>query len=132
MTDFEEFKSQVYVHCDATGNIVHCEGGYTIGNIADFSDWILIDEGNGDRYNLCQSHYFDGGLYTDDGIPKYKLVDGSPVKRTFDEIESDRLKIPVPEKQPTVAELNAKIAALTTSNQFLEECLVEMAGVVYA
>lgn len=28
--------------------------------------------------------------------------------------------------------LNAKIQALTESNQFLEECIVEMAGVVYA
>ena len=31
-----------------------------------------------------------------------------------------------------IAELEAKNAALTTSNQFLEDCLVEMAGIVYA
>ena len=33
---------------------------------------------------------------------------------------------------PTVEELQAKITALTTSNQMLEDCLVEMAGVIYA
>lgn len=41
-----------------------------------------------------------------------------------------------PQTEPTmedrIAELEAKNAALTTSNQFLEDCLVEMAGVVYA
>ena len=37
-----------------------------------------------------------------------------------------------PEPVPTVEELQAKIAALTTSNQMLEDCLVEMAAVVYA
>ena len=37
-----------------------------------------------------------------------------------------------PEPVPTVEELQAKIAALTTSNQMLEDCLVEMAGVIYA
>lgn len=37
-----------------------------------------------------------------------------------------------PEPAPTVEELQAKIAALTTSNQMLEDCLVEMAAVVYA
>ena len=39
---------------------------------------------------------------------------------------------PEPEPAPTVEELQAKIAALTTSNQMLEDCLVEMAGVIYA
>ncbi len=43
---------------------------------------------------------------------------------------------PQPQTEPTmedrIAELEAKNAALTTSNQFLEDCLVEMAGVVYA
>ena len=37
-----------------------------------------------------------------------------------------------PEPTPTVEELQAKITALTTSNQMLEDCLVEMAGVIYA
>ena len=50
-----------------------------------------IDEGTGDKYNLCQSHYFDGGLYTDDSIPRYKLVDGAPMLRSEEEIAADRL-----------------------------------------
>ena len=98
----EEFKSKVYVYTDKKSRITRCEGGYTIGNVKDFTGWTLIDEGNGDRYNLCQSHYFKGGLYTEDGIPRYKLVDGKAVERTEDEIAADRAAIPAP--PPTVQE----------------------------
>ena len=84
-----ETTSKVYVQMDEQNRILRCEGGYTTP--ADLTGWTLIDEGTGDRYNLCQSHYFEGGLYTDDGIPRYKLVDGEAVERTEEEIEQDRL-----------------------------------------
>lgn len=82
--------SKVYVLTDDRSRIIRCEGGYTIGNITNFTGWVQIDEGTEDRYNLCQSHYFEGGLYTDDGIPRYKLVDGEAVERTEEEIGADR------------------------------------------
>lgn len=80
--------SKVYVLTDEKSLIIRCEGGYT--NPDDIEGWTQIDEGTGDRYNLCQSLYFDGGLYTEDGIPRYKLVDGRPVERTKEEIHADR------------------------------------------
>ena len=85
----DQFTSKVYVLADTQGLIRRCEGGYTTP--ADLTGWVQIDEGTGDKYNLCQSHYFDGRLYTDDGIPRYKLVDGKPVLRSEDEIEADIL-----------------------------------------
>lgn len=85
----DEYKSKVYVMADDQGRITRCEGGYTTP--AELTGWIQIDEGTGDRYNLCQSNYFDGGLYTDDGIPRYKLADGAPLERTQEEIDADRL-----------------------------------------
>ena len=89
-----DMKSKVYIKTDDQGRVLHCEGGYTTP--ADLRDWIEIDEGTGDRYNLCQSHYFDVGLYTMDGIPRYRW-DGSQVHlRTDDEIEADRAAIPAP------------------------------------
>ena len=72
--------SKVYVLTDDQSRIIRCEGGYTTP--ADLTDWVQIDEGTGDKYNLCQSHYFDGGLYTVDGIPRYALADGVPVLRS--------------------------------------------------
>lgn len=85
----EIIKSNVYVQTDDQGHITRCEGGYTTP--ADLTGWTQIDEGTGDRYNLCQSHYFPGGLYTDDGISRYKLQDGAPVERTQAELDADRL-----------------------------------------
>ena len=81
--------SKVYVMVDDAKRIIRCEGGITTPS--DLTDWVLIDEGTGDRYDLCQSHYFEGGIYTSDGIPRYKLVDGKTVLRSEDEIEADIL-----------------------------------------
>lgn len=96
----DEFTSKVYVLCDDEGRILRCDGGYTTP--ADLTDWVQIDEGNGDKFNLCQSHYFEDGLYTEDFIPKYKLVDGIVVERTDDEIAADRAAVPA--SAPTAEE----------------------------
>lgn len=102
----EMIKSKVYVQTDERGRITRCDGGYTTP--ADLSGWVQIDEGAGDRYNLCQSHYFDRGLYAEDGIPRYKLVDGKPVERTADEIEADRAAIP-PARSSALEQLRADV-----------------------
>ena len=85
-------KSKVYIKTDTAGRITSCEGGYTTP--ADLTGWTYIDSGNGDKYNLCQSHYFDGGLRTMDGIPRYKYADGKCGLCRNAEIESDRAAIP--------------------------------------
>ena len=113
-----EITSKVYVLTDDQSRIIRCEGGYTIGNITDFTGWVQIDEGTGDKYNLCQSHYFDGGLYTVDGIPRYALADGAPVLRSDEEIEADRLPDLETVRAAKIAEMsaacNAAINAGTT------------------
>ena len=88
--DFDE-KSKVYIQTDADGRILRCDGGYTTP--ADLSGWLEIDEGNGDRYNLCQSHYFEGGLYTMDGIHRYRWDGSAAILRTDEELEEDRAAI---------------------------------------
>lgn len=100
-------KSKVYIQTDTEGRILRCDGGYTTP--ADLSGWLEIDEGNGDRYNLCQSHYFDGGLYTMDGVPRYHWDGEKAVLRSEDELEADRDAIPEPEPSGT---LEARVAAL--------------------
>ena len=107
--EFETPKSKVYIQTDAEGRILRCEGGYTTP--ADLTGWIEIDEGNGDKYNLCQSHYFDGGLYTMDGIPRYKWDGSAAVLRTEEELEADRAAITEPKPSKTVeARLTAMAA----------------------
>ena len=107
----EMLKSKVYVMVDEGGRVTRCEGGLTTP--ADLTGWIQIDEGTGDRYNLCQSNYFDGGLYTDDGIPRYKLADGAPLERTQEEIDADRLPAA---RAARIARSKADLAAYLASH----------------
>ena len=91
-----DMKSRVYIRTDEQGRIVRCEGEYTLP--ADLDGWILIEEGQPcDRLNLAQSHYFDGGLYTMDGIPRYKWDSSAVVLRSDEELEEDRAARPEPE-----------------------------------
>ena len=105
--EFETPKSKAYIKVDEQGRILRCEGGYTTPK--DLIGWTYIDEGNGDRYSLCQSHYFDGGLYTMDGIPRYRWDGSAAVLRTDEEMEADRAAIPDPKPSKTV---EARLTAL--------------------
>lgn len=85
---------KVYVKTDTHGRIVRCEGGYTTP--LDLAGWALIDEGAGDKYNLCQTHYFPGGLTRHDGTHRYIYApDLSPAYReaTAEELEAERAEI---------------------------------------
>ena len=105
--NFDTPKSNVYIQIDTEGLILRCDGGYTTPT--DLSGWLEIDEGTGDRYNLCQSHYFDGGLYTMGGIPRYHWDGEKAVMRSEDELEADRSAIPEPKPSGT---LEDRVAAL--------------------
>ena len=101
-----EMKSHVYIKVDEQGRIVRCEGEYTLPS--DLTDWILIEEGQPcDRLNLAQSHYFPGGLYTMDGIPRYRWDGTQAVERTEEELEADRAARPAP--PPTTGERIANL-----------------------
>ena len=103
-----EMKSHVYIRTDEQGRITRCEGEYTLPS--DLTDWILIEEGPPcDRLNLAQSHYFEGGLYTMDGIPRYKWDGTQAVERTEEELEADRAARPAP--PPTTEEVLLELAA---------------------
>lgn len=82
-------------------------------------DWgRKIDEGIEYKYHHAQGNYFEGGLYTDDGIPRYKLVDGQPVERTEEEIRADRDALPATSKSQ-----EERIADLETGAGDLSEAL---------
>ena len=89
--EFETPKSKVYIQTDEQGRILRCDGGYTPP--AYLTDWTYIDEGTGDKYNLCQNHYFDGGLYTMDGIPRYRWDGTQAVERTPPPTTDERITI---------------------------------------
>lgn len=88
----------VYVQTDERGRITAVNSSAFVSD-----DWgAEIDQGYGDQYHHAQGNYFSQPIYTEDGIPRYKLEDGSPVERTEEEIAADRAAIPAP--APTAQE----------------------------
>ena len=97
--------------------------------------WTAIDEGEGDRYRHAQNNYLLKPLTDERGVYRYKLVDGLAAQRTQAEMDADFDARPAPE--PTAEEkertlLKAQIQALSDRNDFVEDCMAEMAGIVYA
>lgn len=108
--------------------------------LPDTTGWTEIDSGYGDKYHHAQGNYFDKPLCDERGIYRYKLVDGKPVERTQEEMDADYVP---PEVKPTDTErilqlesekklLTAQVQALSDRNDFMEDCIAEMATIVYA
>ena len=88
----------VYIQTDEAGRITAVNSSAFVGE-----DWgTEIDQGYGDKYHHAQGNYFPRPIYTEDGIPRYKLTDGQTVERTQEEIAADRAARPEPE--PTLQE----------------------------
>ena len=116
----EESKIKVYVKVDKNNCIVQIES-YISSQYIDFSkDWILIDEGFGDKYALAQGNYFtiDGKKTLRDfsGKCNYKLVDNKPVELT--EQEKEVLFPPMPPVPTKEEQLQRQL--LETQNMLLE------------
>lgn len=127
----------VYVKTDDANRIIASNSS---AFIQDITGWTEIDSGYGDRYHHAQGNYFDKPLYDERGICRYKLVNGRPVERTQEEMDADYVP---PEVKPTDAErisqlesekklLTAQVQALSDRNDFMEDCIAEMATIVYA
>ena len=83
----------VYVQVDEQGRITAVNSSAFVD-----SDWgTEIDSGCGDKYHHAQGNYFPWPIYTEDGIPRYKLKDGAAMERTEEEMEADRATFPKPE-----------------------------------
>lgn len=124
-------KDRVLVRTDSENRVTAINSS----GFADGDGWIQIDEGYGDKYHHAQNNYLDKSIMDERGIYRYKLVDGKPVERTVEEMDADYAARPAPE--PTADEkektlLKAQIQALSDRNDFLEDCMAEMAGIVYA
>lgn len=102
-------------------------------------EWIQIDEGVGDRYHHAQNNYFPKPKYDERGIPRYTYVpDGSPKwrERTQEEMDADYNPPTTPPKtneelQKENEFLKAQVQALSDRGEFIEDCIAEMAMVVY-
>lgn len=127
----------VYIKVDESNRVTSINSS---AFLADITGWTEIDSGYGDKYHHAQGNYFDKPLYDERGICRYKLVNGRPVERTQEEMDADYVP---PEVNPTDTErisqlesekklLTAQVQALSDRNDFMEDCIAEMATIVYA
>ena len=97
----------VYIKITENNLITEINSSAFVSNV---SGWIEIDRGNGDRYRLAQANYLPMPLLDDNGIYRYKYINGEISERSADEMAAD---LPVPEPAPpSNAELAAAIAEL--------------------
>ena len=85
----DQEKILVYAKTDAFNRIISVNSSEFVS-----PDWgEPIDEGYGDPYLHAQGNYFPKPIYTQDGLPRYKLENGVPVERTQEELDADRLPV---------------------------------------
>lgn len=124
----EEDLITVYIKTDENNNIIDINSSIFI---KDITGWIEIDNGTGDKYAHAQGHYFDKPLMTETGIYRYQYLYKMIVEKTDKEIAIEEAKLPQ-SGMSDVELLKAQVQALSTENEFLSDCLIEMAQVVYA
>lgn len=107
--------------------------------VADANGWTKIDEGWGDKFHHAQGNYLPKPLMDERGVYRYKLEEGQAVERTQEEMDADYAAKPAPAVPKTNAELEAEntllkaqVQAVADRNEFVEDCIAEMAAVVYA
>lgn len=88
---------KVYIKTDSKGRIT---GINSDAFLPDTAGWVLIDEGEGDKFHHAQGNYFPQPIITNEGVPRYKLVDGKAVGRTAEEIRVDIDATPPPPPDP--------------------------------
>ena len=81
--ELEKKHYRVYVKTNAFGHITAINSS---AFLSDVTGWIQIDSGYGDRYHHAQGNYFPGCILTATGAYRYKLVDGTPVECTAEEL----------------------------------------------
>lgn len=128
---------KVYVKTDEAGRVVAVVSSAFLQST---DGWTEIDSGYGDAYHHAQGNYLPLPIVDERGVYRYKLDGDVVADRTAEEMDADVVEL---EQQPTDAErikslegekklLSAQVQALSDRNDFIEDCIAEMAGVVYA
>lgn len=85
--------------------------------LPDTTDWVVIDEGTGDRYHHAQGNYLPKGLVDGNGSYNYKYVDGVLTERTEEEKKAEREAKLLPQrKAQLIADSKKKLARWLADN----------------
>jgi len=82
MTDHQKIK--VYALLDLCGCVLAVNSSVFL---SDPTGWILIDEGEGEKYAHAQGQYLSG-LMSEEGIPRYRWDGKKAIERTATEMQA--------------------------------------------
>lgn len=100
--------AKVYIKIDAENRVAAINSS---DFLTDPTGWVQIDEGVGDRYTHAQGNYLFMPLTDENGVYRYKYIDGTISERTAEEMAADI--IPTESTCPTTEErLDALEAAM--------------------
>jgi hypothetical protein len=120
----------VYIKVDSMNRIIDINSS---AFISDTEDWLEIDRGYSYNFHHAQNNYFDKYIIDERGIYRYKLENGKVIERTEEEMNEDYIE---PEIELTaeerIATLEKENAELKERNMFIEDCIAEMAMLLYA
>lgn len=107
----DEYYNKHYITVDDAGRIL---SGWSDGPHPDrdTTGAVLLTDKGGYQFRLWPDGDENPMLADLDGIPLYKLEDGYPVRRTEEELETDRAAMPEPDPTPTMEQ---RITTLETS-----------------
>lgn len=93
----EENKTKVLVKLNENNVITQINSSIFV---QDIEDWVVIDEGNGDRFSHAQGNYLPKGLMDNNGKYNYKL--GTELTELIELSDEEKeLLFPTPAPQPT-------------------------------
>ena len=135
----DEFYNKHYVTVDEQNRIIN---GFSDAFKQPSETDICINEQGGYQFRLFPDGEENPILFNENGIPLYEY-NAAVFARTAEAIAADEAEMPVPEVVPSVSDrvselesenilLKAQIEAQTEQMNFYEDCIAEMAAIVYA
>ena len=81
----------VYARVRADGAVIEINSS---AFLHDATGWTEIDEGTGDRFHHASGNYLDTPIFTEAGVPAFKLENGAVIPRTAEEIAAEVAALP--------------------------------------
>ena len=106
-------QAQVYIRLDQHKTITQINSSIFI---KDISDWIMIDEGHGDKYCHAQGNYLPNGLVDNFGRYNYKYNNNHIIELTNEEKES---LYPIASSECKIEELDRRVTDLETLHNII-------------
>lgn len=88
-----EEKYSVYIKLDSQNKVIEINSS---AFLSDFTGWIKVDEGVGDKYHHAQGNYLEDSLIDILGSYNYKFEENKIILRTEAEKQADIINIPKP------------------------------------